>query len=453
MARVVKKKKELTLEEKLEQALVPTNEYEYQIPNNWRWVILGNLVGIKRGASPRPIKKYITDDENGINWIKIGDTDSGKYVTQVKEKVTREGANKSVFVERGTLLLSNSMSFGRPYILNVDGCIHDGWLAITPTLAFNKEYLYYGLLASEWYFERVAVGTAVRNLNSDRVAATPIPLPPLPEQQRIVDRIESLFAKLDEAKEKAQAVVDGFDLHISQIRYNAFSGELTASWRQKHSHLQSTWKQYELRELLSLITYGFTNPMPDAEEGPWKITAKSIHDGFIDYSISRKTTQEAFECNLTEKSKPCINDVLLTKDGSIGRVAVVDRDGICINQSVALLRPNEKIRAAFLRELLLSPYYQRIMELQSGGTALKHIYITRVDKMSVLVPSLNEQDEVVRVLTSLVNKEQQAKEAAEQVISQIDTMKKSILARAFRGELGTNDPADESAVELLKRIL
>ena len=141
MARGNKKESALTPEEKLAQALVPDWEQPYKVPNNWKWIILGNLVDIHRGASPRPIKAYITEDETGVNWIKIGDTDSGKYVTRVSEKITTEGARKSVFVEEGTLLLSNSMSFGRPYILKVDGCIHDGWLAITPSMAFNKEYL------------------------------------------------------------------------------------------------------------------------------------------------------------------------------------------------------------------------------------------------------------------------------------------------------------------------
>lgn len=131
-----------------ESPFVPAEEQPYKIPDNWCWIVLGNAVDIKRGASPRPIKKYVTDEYSGVNWIKIGDTDTGKYVTSIKEKITQEGAAKSVFVEKGTLLLSNSMSFGRPYILNVEGCIHDGWLAITPSDCFDKEFLYYALLAS-----------------------------------------------------------------------------------------------------------------------------------------------------------------------------------------------------------------------------------------------------------------------------------------------------------------
>lgn len=233
------------------------------------------------------------------------------------------------------------------------------------------------------------------------------------------------------------------------ILHKAFTGELTAKWRKEHGVGMESWETKPLGEFLEIITYGFTNPMPDADIGPWKITAKSIHDGYIDYSISRKTTQEAFDNLLTNKSRPHINDVLLTKDGSIGRVAVVDRAAICINQSVALLRPTSKVKPNFLRDLLQSPEKQKIMELQSGGTALKHIYITRVDKMEISIPSLAEQVEICNLVNSFIAKEQQAKEAAEGVLEQIDLIKKAILARAFRGKLGTNDPSEESAEELL----
>lgn len=116
------------------------------------------------------------------------------------------------------------------------------------------------------------------------------------------------------------------------------------------------WLVEPLRHFLELITYGFTNPMPDADDGPWKLTAKDVIDGRINYATARKTTLEAFQNSLTDKSRPLIGDVLLTKDGSIGRVAVVDRTGVCINQSVALLRPNKKIIPEFLKYLLLSPH-------------------------------------------------------------------------------------------------
>ncbi len=161
------------------------------------------------------------------------------------------------------------------------------------------------------------------------------------------------------------------------------------------SSVPEGWDVEELRGFLELITYGFTNPMPDADVGPWKLTAKDIVGGRINYSTARKTTHEAFEHSLTDKSRPRVGDVLLTKDGSIGRVAVVDRPGVCINQSVALLRPNDRISSEYLKYLLLSPYYQSVMEGDSDGSTIKHIYITRVDKMRVAVPPPAEQLSIV----------------------------------------------------------
>ncbi|QQZ44313.1 restriction endonuclease subunit S [Pseudomonas sp. SK3(2021)] len=166
-------------------------------------------------------------------------------------------------------------------------------------------------------------------------------------------------------------------------------------------NIPASWQSGELRSFLDLITYGFTNPMPDAEVGPWKITAKDVIDGRINYATARKTTAEAFIEKLTDKSRPKVGDVLLTKDGSIGRVAVVDCDGVCINQSVALLRPNRRINSHFLKYLLLSPHYQRVMEGDSDGSTIKHIYITRVDKMQVLVPPLLEQESIFQLVGSI----------------------------------------------------
>lgn len=141
--------------------------------------------------------------------------------------------------------------------------------------------------------------------------------------------------------------------------------------------------------------------MPDSEVGPWKLTAKDVVGGRINYGTARRTTTEAFERLLTDKSRPKVGDVLLTKDGSIGRVAVVDRPGVCINQSVALLRPNQNISAEFLKYLLLTPHYQSVMDGDSDGSTIKHIYITRVDKMQVAVPPMEEQQRIVTVAGSL----------------------------------------------------
>lgn len=159
-----------------------------------------------------------------------------------------------------------------------------------------------------------------------------------------------------------------------------------------------------LDNYLELITYGFTNPMPDSNEGPWKITAKDVINGKINYDTARKTTIDSFENDLTPKSKPKINDILLTKDGTLGRLAIVDQENICVNQSVAVLRPNKKIIPQFLYYLLSSPSYQKTMLNDSDGSVLKHIYITRVKKMDVQIPDLTHQKKIIQILELIDNK-------------------------------------------------
>ncbi len=177
----------------------------YDIPDTWEWVRFSTLVEIVRGGSPRPIKDYLTYEVDGINWIKIGDTEKGeKYINNVKEKIKKSGLNKTRFVKKGTFLLTNSMSFGRPYILNVDGAIHDGWLAISNyENSLNRDYLFYILSSNVVYSQFLSLisGAVVKNLNSDKVASILIPLPPLAEQQRIIEAIESALEKVDEYAE------------------------------------------------------------------------------------------------------------------------------------------------------------------------------------------------------------------------------------------------------------
>ena len=161
----------------------------------------------------------------------------------------------------------------------------------------------------------------------------------------------------------------------------------------------SEWQKVKLDDCLELITYGFTNPMPDTAEGPWKITAKDIN-GKIDFTTARHTSQEAFDNDLTDKSKPKEGDILLTKDGTLGRLAIVGKEKICINQSVALLRLKDgTINREFLYYLLLSPEYQGKMLADAGGSTIKHIYITRVNQLMIPCPPMATQHRIATILS------------------------------------------------------
>ena len=176
------------------------SEIPFEIPDGWMYERLGNICSIARGGSPRPIENYLTDDENGLNWIKIGDTEQGgKYIYSTKEKIRPEGLSKTRYVCSGDFLLTNSMSFGRPYILRTNGCIHDGWLVIGEIeIAFHQDYLYYMLSSSIMYnaLSSLAVGSTVKNLKSDSVKSLLVPIPPLAEQACISRQIENYFATM-----------------------------------------------------------------------------------------------------------------------------------------------------------------------------------------------------------------------------------------------------------------
>ena len=173
------------------------DEIPFEIPSGWEWIRLRMVAEVARGGSPRPIKEYLTESANGVNWIKIGDAEKGgKYINGTRERIKREGVSKSRMIHKGDFLLTNSMSFGRPYISNIDGCIHDGWLVISPALgSFTQDFLFY-LLSSRFAYDQFCgkvSGAVVQNLNSDKVAEAIIPIPPLAEQKRIVAFLEKIL--------------------------------------------------------------------------------------------------------------------------------------------------------------------------------------------------------------------------------------------------------------------
>jgi len=172
---------------------------------NMEWKTLGEIASIQRGASPRPIANYITDNEDGVPWIKIGDTSPGsKYVNSTAQRITPDGAEKSRILNKGDFIMSNSMSFGRPYILGIKGAIHDGWASISDFEEnMNANYLYHYLSSTDVqnYWTGKINSSSVSNLNADIIKALPIPLPDLARQEEIafiLDKFDTLTTSLTE---------------------------------------------------------------------------------------------------------------------------------------------------------------------------------------------------------------------------------------------------------------
>lgn len=264
----------------------------------------------------------------------------------------------------------------------------------------------------------------MKNLSNTALGDLVISVPSLSEQQRIVGILDQAFEAIAIAKANTEKNLQNaraiFESHLESVFNQPGKG----------------WTVCPLAECLELITYGFTNPMPTTETGPYMITAKNVVGGQVDYGSARHTSLDAFQKLLTDKSRPRTGDVLLTKDGTLGRLAVVERADLCINQSVALLRPNGRMKPFFMKYLLSSPSYQCRMAGDADGATIKHIYITRVDKMDVTFPtSVHEQEKIVRKLDALTTETRRLAVLYEAKLAALGALKKSLLHQAFTGSL------------------
>jgi len=205
------------------------NQILSQKGKGWAEKRLGEVCIVERGSSPRPIKDYLTESEDGVNWVKIGDTKNvEKYIYKTKQKITKEGAKKSRFVDVGDFILTNSMTYGKPYIMKTQGYIHDGWFVLRLPDEINSELFWY-LLASPntmEQFEYLAAGAIVKNISGDLVKKAILPIPPIGEQASIVEKLDSLSAQIQSLELKYQQELDALNELIKSILQKAFAGEL-----------------------------------------------------------------------------------------------------------------------------------------------------------------------------------------------------------------------------------
>ena len=198
------------------------------LPSGWTVNKIKYVCTLVRGGSPRPIEDFLSEDENDVNWIKIGDTKKGyKYIDSTSQKIIRAGVSRSRYVKKGTLLLTNSMSFGQPYILNTDGCIHDGWLAFSEFKDISKEFLFYVLMSELCLkqFNKAAIGAVVDNLSIEKVGSTYIPIPSLEEQVDIVSYLDKECAKIDEIAVRKEKQLTQMKEHKYATIYEYVTGK------------------------------------------------------------------------------------------------------------------------------------------------------------------------------------------------------------------------------------
>lgn len=354
-------------------------------------------------------------------------------------------------INNGDLLFAWSASLGAHIWQGGEAWLNQHIFKVVPSDNTNKHYLYYYLLhiIDELYAK--THGSGMVHITLKPFKATEIYLPDLTVQQRIVEVIEALFEKLDKAKELVQNALDSFESRKAAILHKAFTGELTAKWREDNGVSLEEWEEKNLKSVCK-ISSGGTPSRKNEEyyngEIPW-IKTGEITWNYINDS-EEKITQSAIEGSSAKLFPRGTVLVAMYGQGlTRGRAAILDIEATT-NQAVCALTPNAELLNKYLYYYFMCNYWE-LREKAVGGNQ-PNFSGTIIGGFIINVPSLNEQQEILRILDNLLEKEQRAKELYD-VIEKIDLMKKSILARAFRGELGTNNPEEENAVELLKEVL
>ena len=344
--------------------------------HDWEYKKLGEVCTIERGGSPRPINNYITDDPNGVNWIKIGDAvDGSKYINSTKERIRPEGMKKSRFVHKGDFILSNSMSFGKPYILGVDGCIHDGWLVIhDDNDTFNKDFLYYYLGSPMMYrkFENLAVGGVVNNLNSQLVRSVSVPIPALAVQERIVAELD----KVSEIIEKKKQQVKELDNLAQSIFYDMFGEILEAT---------PTKCLKDVAEYFIGLTY---SPSDVSENGHIVLRSSNIQNCALDFEDTVRVNMK-----ISEKKFVHNGDILMcARNGSarlVGKVARINnlQETMSFGAFMTIIRSRYN---DYLFHFFLSHFFRGQLTTSKTAT-INQITTKMLDGIKLNVPTIEQQ--------------------------------------------------------------
>ena len=445
MARA-KKEAALTPEERLQAALVPDWEWPYKLPENWCWTRMQEIAQWGSGGTPsRKVSEYYNGD---IYWVKTGELNDD-YIFETEEHITQEAISHSsakIYPTDTVVIAMYGATIGKVGILGIPAATNQACACAIVKPSTDYKYLFYYAQSQKDDFIKKGKGGAQPNISQEIIKFHQFPLPPLAEQHRIVDRIESLFAKLDEAKEKAQAVVDSFETRKAAILHKAFTGELTAKWREEHGVSIDNWKTTRFDSVAAIRS----NLVDPAEYQSFPHIAPDNIEKKTGVLLEYHTIAE--DGVTSGKHRFYSGQILYSKIRPyLSKAVVVDFDGLCS----ADMYPIEAYQnARCLWYYMLSDEFLLQASTAGSRSVLPKINQKELSALTVHLPTNDrEQEEIARILDELFDKEQQTKEAAEVVLDQIDLMKKSILARAFRGELGTNDPSEESAVELLKRTI
>ena len=438
-----KKKEALSLEEKLERALVPVEEQPYEVPENWCWTKIGNIANFHQGLQVPVEQQYEDENEERIRFIRIIDYTQGN---EPPRYISKKNISSDVIVCEDDIVMVRYGNVGHigdgisgviannMFTIKVDDCIRE-YVRCFLKNPLTKERL-----------QQKSSSTTMPAVNFKTLNEIDIPLPPLAEQQRIVKQIESLFAKLDEAKEKIQITIEQAEKIKTSVLQEAFNGNLTKVWRKENHYSDNEWESVTLGDVLSPVKDKYDPTCDDKLDIPY-IGLEHIEKG---KGICSHGSPEEVKSLKTLFKK---GDLLYGKlRPYLNKHDVATFDGMC-STDILVYRAEDITTAKYMNYMLGTIDFMEYAVENSSGINLPRTSEKAISAYKMKISNVDEQAEVVRILENILNKQDDVISNCENVLEQVELMKKSILAKAFRGELGTNNPAEENAVELLKSIL
>ena len=461
-----KKVEEFTIEEKLQNALIPEKDQPYKIPQNWCWVRL--TVGFAKSLDNmrKPINAKERENRVGdvpyygatgqIGWI-------DDYLTN--EHLVLLGEDGAPFLD---------WNKNKSYIIEGKAWVNNHAHILKSFYGKNGNiYLNYYLNIFD-YFGYVNGSTRLKltHKNMDRI---PVPLPPLAEQERIANKLDNYISKLDEAKEKLEKVVDTYNYRKNLILHRAFTGQLTKNWRKENPNIElnediknkaitkdsmlpdeylykipENWRWVRLSDIGEIVTGNTPNTKDKSYFGgnvPFIKPAELDQEENIISSAETLTEKGKNISRSVRKGSTCICCI-----GTIGKCGFLRVESVT-NQQINTVIPYDFLDDLFVYYYCSSKFFKTVIRERSCATTIYIINKTKTSKLPFPLPPLEEQKEIVKILDSILSKEKQVKEIAEKEIERVEDLKKNLLTRAFGGILGTNDPNEENSIELLKSVL
>ncbi|MEH7082785.1 restriction endonuclease subunit S [Neobacillus drentensis] len=498
-------KKEKTIEELLEEALVPEDEQPNEIPENWAWV-KSEFVA-KWGSGGTPSRKKSEYYNGNIPWLKTGEL-RDNIIFDSEEKITEEGLKQSsakLFPKDSVAIAMYGATIGRLGILGIDAATNQACAVGVPYSFMDKKFMFYYFLSQRQKLIDMGKGGAQPNISQTIIKEFPHALPPLNEQKRIAEKVGRLLSKVEDAKQLIAEAIETFEIRRAAILDKAFRGELTTKWRESNSTVESfdellekiisekeriylgllqkanvegikkparpkkfnnkinqesaialprNWGYCTLGDVIYDFKYGTSEKSDYDYKGTPVIRIPNIGEEFINVDDLKYLKENSRDSNVSVLE----GDILIVRsNGSrdlVGKCSIVQKseEMFAFASYLIRLRPVVVVPEFILWLLKSDRVKEQFFSKSKSSAGINNINTEELATTIIPLPPIEEQREIVRKLKALLAKEEKTKKMLD-MDKQVETLKQSILSKAFCGELGTNDTSEESAFELLKEVL